>query len=789
MVKPIPYIAIAFASCLQLAGLARAADLPLHAAIDQMISEANLGIVAPVASDGEFLRRLYLDLTGSIPPSDVTRAFLDDSSEGKREAVVDRLLNSPQFSRHMANVVDVMLMERRAEKHVKNVDWQKYLYESISQNKSWDQLAREILAADGTDEKNRSAAAFYLARDAEPNGITRDVGRIFFGMDLQCAQCHDHPLISSYYQSDYYGIYAFLNRGVLFTDKDKNVFYAEQAEGDVSFTSVFTKESDKTFPRLPTSFEIDEPFFPKGEEYDVAPADKVRPIPKYSRRAKLAELATNGSNRQFNKNIANRLWAHMMGRGLVEPVDLHHADNPPSHPELLELLADQFVAMKYDLRAFLREIALSATYQRSLDAPATVAEQAKIIEPQIASLRSRASELAIQAQEAAKLVSAAETEFDSARSVVNPLYDELTAANTAIGVARKASDAAAKALADAQALLSAKQTAFDAIGPLAKSTQEAADKLNEAELTDIATKLQSRADKLAVEVAAANKVVADKSPPAMAAATALAAAKQAAAAVKQRFDAARAKVREVEPQLSAARQNTQAIERAKLLADDELRAAESVLAYTYADRISADDATVNRLYDLMRDRWGVRFSANRLEPLSPEQMAWSVMEATGVLANQRAAGEAEINKTLPLDPQQPDDPNRIAEREKQLEAFVYEKAKGNVGTFVTLFGHGDGQPQRDFFATVDQALFFANGNVVQSWLNPSGNNLTARLSKLEEPQTIADEMYISLLTRPPTEDETAAVASYLASRPEDKINALKEMTWALLTSAEFRFSY
>ncbi|MCC7085167.1 MAG: DUF1553 domain-containing protein, partial [Pirellulales bacterium] len=313
--------------------------------------------------------------------------------------------------------------------------------------------------------------------------------------------------------------------------------------------------------------------------------------------------------------------------------------------------------------------------------------------------------------------------------------------------------------------------------------------LNEAELTDIATKLQSRADKLAVEVAAANKVVADKSPPAMAAATALAAAKQAAAAVKQRFDAARAKVREVEPQLSAARQNTQAIERAKLLADDELRAAESVLAYTYADRISADDATVNRLYDLMRDRWGVRFSANRLEPLSPEQMAWSVMEATGVLANQRAAGEAEINKTLPLDPQQPDDPNRIAEREKQLEAFVYEKAKGNVGTFVTLFGHGDGQPQRDFFATVDQALFFANGNVVQSWLNPSGNNLTARLSKLEEPQTIADEMYISLLTRPPTEDETAAVASYLASRPEDKINALKEMTWALLTSAEFRFSY
>ncbi|NJN49517.1 MAG: DUF1553 domain-containing protein, partial [Alkalinema sp. RL_2_19] len=108
---------------------------------------------------------------------------------------------------------------------------------------------------------------------------------------------------------------------------------------------------------MQTSFEIDEPFFAKGDEYTVAPADKVRPVPKYSRRAKLAELATDGSNRQFNKNIANRLWAHLMGRGLVEPVDLHHDDNPPSHPELLELLADQFAAMKFDTKAFLREIA------------------------------------------------------------------------------------------------------------------------------------------------------------------------------------------------------------------------------------------------------------------------------------------------------------------------------------------------------------------------------------------------------------------------------------------------
>ncbi|MBI2480106.1 MAG: DUF1553 domain-containing protein, partial [Planctomycetia bacterium] len=146
-------------------------------------------------------------------------------------------------------------------------------------------------------------------------------------------------------------------------------------------------------------------------------------------------------------------------------------------------------------------------------------------------------------------------------------------------------------------------------------------------------------------------------------------------------------------------------------------------------------------------------------------------------------------ESIALDPKNPADSNRIAERERQVEAFVDEKTQANVGAFVTLFGHGDGQSQRDFFATVDQALFFANGSVVQSWLDPSGNNLTARLSKLDAPPAIADEMYISLFTRHPTEEETADVSAYLTSRPADKLSAIKEMTWALLTSAEFRFSY
>src|SRR5690606_25633462 len=108
------------------------------------------------------------------------------------------------------------------------------------------------------------------------------------------------------------------------------------------------------------------------------PADNVKPVPKFSRRKNLAELATSGTNRAFNENIANRLWAHMFGRGLVHPLDLHHPDNPATDPELLRMLGERFAAMNFDIRGFLREIALSQSYQRSFDAPADPAAAAQL---------------------------------------------------------------------------------------------------------------------------------------------------------------------------------------------------------------------------------------------------------------------------------------------------------------------------------------------------------------------------------------------------------------------------
>ena len=348
---------------------ADAADsaVPLHERIDEIVGRATGREQWPLASDAVFLRRIYLDLIGTLPSSSEVRQFLADTTPQKRATVIDRLLQDPRHARHLATWLDLTLMERRAKVHIEAKDWEAYLLESVVANKPLHVLAEELLLADGTDEHHRAAAKFYLARDVEPNVLTRDIGRIFFGKDFQCAQCHDHPHIDDYYQSDYYGLFAFVGRSFLFKDKENKVFVADKAEGEVEFTSVFTGDKGQTGPRLPEGLRLIEPVVAPDQRYTTPAAEGVRPIPAFSRRQWLAEQATRGENPAFNRNWANRLWSVMFGRGLVHPLDLHHRDNPPTHPELLDLLGNQLAAMNFDSRVFLRELALSRTYQRAFE--------------------------------------------------------------------------------------------------------------------------------------------------------------------------------------------------------------------------------------------------------------------------------------------------------------------------------------------------------------------------------------------------------------------------------------
>lgn len=357
-----------------------AAD-PLHRQIDKLIAAKTPGyakLAAPIADDAEFLRRVTLDLTGTIPTSDQVSAFLADKSKDKRVKVVDRLLAAPEYARHMQRVFDVMLMRRLPQKNVGAASWRKFLRDSFAENKPWDQLVREILAADGRDPKHRGPAAFYLDRNADTNEITRDIGKVFLGADLECAQCHDHPEVDDFKQEFYYGISAFLVRSYLFKDKKlKKPILAEKGVGEVSFESVFEirdKKSKGPKSTPPRVFEIKmtpEPKFKKGQEYKTKPTKSTGGIPKFSRRAMLPELITSPQNTRFARTAVNRIWATFMGRGIVHPLDMDHSENPPSHPKLLELMTKQFQSHKFDVKWFIREIVLSQTYQRSSRRPAT----------------------------------------------------------------------------------------------------------------------------------------------------------------------------------------------------------------------------------------------------------------------------------------------------------------------------------------------------------------------------------------------------------------------------------
>lgn len=924
------------------------ASEPLHTRIDAFIEAAATGPIAPAASDGEFLRRLHLDFAGRIPTANEARAFLDSTSPDKRTAAIDGLLASSVFAQHMATTFDVMLMERRGETHIKQPEWWEYLYASFLANKPYDVLVREILSADGTDEKNRAAARFYLDREGEANLLTRDVGRIFFGRDLQCAQCHDHPIVDDYLQTEYYGLNAFFSRSFIFTDKDKKTFFAEKADGVVKYQSVFVPDSKGHMrPALPGEAELVEPFFARGDEYTIAPAENIRPVPKYSRRAKLAELATSGNNRAFNRNIVNRLWAHMMGRGLVEPVDLLHPANPPSHPEVLDLLADEFVRSKFDIKGLMREIALTKAYARSVDSPEF--ESAKDSTQQL--LAALNAKLAERSSELEKAEAAAETvrsERDTAKSAVEPVLDELTKARDAQNAAVKPAEEASKALAAAQQQLNAKQEQAALLTAAAESAQRASAALGNSDDIKTATaQIQSRTQAVAAEVPAIQKVAEEKNAAAKSAGDALAAADAQVASVAARTSELYRPLDEAEQKLVTAEASRRDLQTSKNILDRRLESSNATVALataidqekaaiaaqteaegalaqlqtqiaqrtadrnaaaaelttaqaaiesknaevatkqtalaeresvaklineaavsveTAASRIQDADliAAANTIqsrageqtqllatersalaeleasvktaaeavaatsqkrdeaeaqlataqselgareqtiaaakqalestrvevdsgHQRVMDQLAQQFAVYPLSSLTPEQLAWSVMQASGVVAQYRAAAETEIKTAEGTTAE--DTPEKIAPRTVAIEKSVHEKLKASVVVFINLFGGGAAQPQQGFFATVDQALFFSNGGTVRSWLTPGGSNLTNRLVQTADVNVFADELYLSVLTRRPTQEEIATIAEYLEKRPNDRAVAVQELAWALMTSTEFRFKH
>jgi hypothetical protein len=525
------------------AGPAAGADR-LSERIDALIAAGHkdyASATAPLAADDEFLRRVTLDLIGRVPTAAEARAFFADTSPFKRVRVIDALLASPECARRLQQYLDVALMDRRADAKVLRAAWEEFLRSSFAADKPYDQLVREILSADGADPAARGAAKFFLDRDLDPQVVTRDIGRLFLGRNIQCSQCHDHPLVEDYKQADYYGIQAFFNRAFLFPNAQAaTAVIAEKADGEVTFTSVFDKAKVQktTAPRVPGLSPLADTKLDKGKEYVVAPAKDVKPVPAYSRFTRLAVAITSGDNPAFRRTAANRWWAFLMGRGLVHPLDQDHSGNAPSHPELLDLLADEFAAHRFDVKWLLREIALSQTYQRS----SASAPGAKPLNPD-------------------------------------------------------------------------------------------------------------------------------------------------------------------------------------------------------------------------------RFAVAPLKPLSPEQLAYAVLQATGFT-----------------------DAERLALGGNPDDSALYGRLAPQAAPFANVFGASPGQPEEKFAATLDQTLFLKHGGTVRNLITQRPGSLLDRALKIGDPNVVADELFISVLTRHPSPDERKDVGDALKAVP-DRRTALAEIAWALVASAEFRFNH
>lgn len=345
----------AAASRLDTPALARLIDR----AIQERLAEAKV-TPAPPADDAVFLRRVYLDLAGVIPPADKAAAFLDSRQPDKRALLVEELLASTNYGRHMADIWQDLLL---AEQDLQSSGLQLqplavWLAQGFNTNKPWDQQVTELLTSTGTQEQN-GATTYFLAHRS-PDRLTDNACRMLLGIQLQCAQCHNHPY-TSWKRAEYWGMAAFFAK---VEDGAPKQNLAKGATPNViEASSVQTK-------RLPDSSLTVPPKFLEGETPKLNTKEPYRPV--------LARWLTSPENPYFAKAMVNRLWAQFFGRGLVNPVDNLMQDNPPSHPELFEALAEQFTRSGFDVKHLVRAICNSQAYQRST-APADQTAEAEAL--------------------------------------------------------------------------------------------------------------------------------------------------------------------------------------------------------------------------------------------------------------------------------------------------------------------------------------------------------------------------------------------------------------------------
>jgi len=311
-----------------------------------------LGILpSDLCSDEQFIRRVSLDLTGTLPRPEQIKKFMADPDPQKRDKLIDVLLETPEHSYLFANKwADILRVKRRGEqgRAQGTFAFHSWIRESIASDKPYNQFVREILAATG--DESQSPTTVWYKELVNPEQFVDDTAQVFLGLRMACAQCHHHPY-EKWSQDDYWGLAAFFGRIGRKNIQVPGGSQNQQAQRMVIFNRPNGGVNNKRTGAPAKITPLD------GQPMEVSSEEDPR--------QKLVDWMAGPKNPFFTRAVANRYWAHFFGRGIVDPLDDMRVTNPPSNPELLNALAKELVDSEFSLKHLIKVIVRSRTYQLS----------------------------------------------------------------------------------------------------------------------------------------------------------------------------------------------------------------------------------------------------------------------------------------------------------------------------------------------------------------------------------------------------------------------------------------
>ena len=341
----------------------KSADTPAAVAkkldriIDEKLRAAKIP-PSPLADDAEFFRRVTLDITGRIPSATEAEAFLVSKDSDRRAKIIDSLLQQPEYGQNFAtewvNAFRRISMNTTGRRLGMLPDYTQKLGKALHAGRGWDELVREALAYTGPYTKNTPEPVFtFLNFDMNAEisipTLTGNLSQVMLGVQLQCAECHNHPY-SDWKQTDFWGLAAFFKNLKIVNGGLGDQIDKKTSPGDTVAITIPGGGARNAGKKVSAKFML-------GEEPRLDAAKPQRPV--------FADWLTSRENPFFARAYVNRTWAHLFGRGFVNPLNDFNDANPPSHPEALELLAGEFAASGFDVRHLVRCICLTEAYQRT----------------------------------------------------------------------------------------------------------------------------------------------------------------------------------------------------------------------------------------------------------------------------------------------------------------------------------------------------------------------------------------------------------------------------------------